>query len=47
MKSLTEGKHKRKDSRLPYSSADDSRLNVSRLQSYITVAGEYVLEIPI
>ena len=29
VKSLTEGKHKRKDSRLPYTSADDSRLDVS------------------
>ena len=29
VKSLTEGKHKWKDSRLPYTSADDSRLDVS------------------
>ena len=32
VKSLTEGKHKRKDSRLPYTSADDSRLDVSDLR---------------
>ena len=29
VKSLNEGKHKQKDFRLPYTSADDSRLDVS------------------
>ena len=29
VKSLTEGKHKRKESRLPYASAEDPRLDVS------------------
>jgi hypothetical protein len=28
VKSLTEGKHKRKDSRMPYTSVDDPRLDV-------------------
>lgn len=34
VKSLTEGKHKRKDYRLPYTSADDPRLDVSIIISY-------------